>query len=61
MYGPGGNATTPKELDALMHAIGSDKARYEAMVAWKFMPVGAGRESDGARRKMIYTAHPWSD
>lgn len=30
-----GNASTPEQLDALMHEIGSDRARYEAMVAWK--------------------------
>lgn len=37
LYDPAGkgNASTPTELDALMHEIGSDKARYEAMVAWK--------------------------
>lgn len=30
-----GNASTPEELDALLHSIGSNKTRYEEMVAWK--------------------------
>jgi hypothetical protein len=33
--GKSGNASTPEQLDALLHEIGSDKARYEAMLAWK--------------------------
>lgn len=40
IYDPkgGGDAATPAELDALMHRIGSDKAAYEAMLAWKAVP-----------------------
>jgi hypothetical protein len=40
MYGPGGNATTPAELDALMERVGRDKELYESLLAWKNMPVG---------------------
>lgn len=35
----GGDASTPEELDALMDAIGKDKQRYEAMLAWKHRQV----------------------
>ncbi len=35
-----GDASTPEELDALMHAIGTNKTRYEEMVAWKMRKVG---------------------
>jgi len=38
-YGPGGNATTVEELDALVHRIGTDKALWERMVAWKARPL----------------------
>lgn len=34
-----GNASTPEELDDVMHQIGSDKQRYESMLAWKHTPV----------------------
>lgn len=33
--GQAGHASSPEELDAVMHEIGSSKERYEAMVAWK--------------------------
>jgi hypothetical protein len=33
--GKSGHASTPEQLDAVMHDIGSDQARYEAMLAWK--------------------------
>lgn len=41
VYGPGGNASTVEELDALVHRIGNDKAAYERLVAWKHKPVRA--------------------
>jgi hypothetical protein len=34
-----GNASTVEELDALMHEIGSNKERYEKMLAWKHKKV----------------------
>lgn len=42
IYDPlgGGNVSTPEELDQLMHAIGSDQRRYEAMLQWKYRKVG---------------------
>lgn len=38
MYDPSGksgHASTPEQLNDVLHEIGSDKARYEAMMAWK--------------------------
>lgn len=42
VYDPSGkgNASTPEELDQLMHDIGTDKERYEAMLQWKYRKVG---------------------
>ena len=37
-----GDASTPEELDNLMHEIGSDQKRYEAMLQWKYRKVGIG-------------------
>jgi hypothetical protein len=34
-----GNASTVEELDAMMHEIGSNKERYEKMLAWKHKKV----------------------
>uniref|UniRef100_A0A383W9Z5 Fucosyltransferase n=1 Tax=Tetradesmus obliquus TaxID=3088 RepID=A0A383W9Z5_TETOB len=41
MYDPKGkgNASTVEQLDALMHEIGSNKERYEKMLAWKHKKV----------------------
>lgn len=41
MYDPEGlgDASTPATLDALMHEIGSDQKRYEAMLKWKHRKV----------------------
>jgi hypothetical protein len=43
VYGPGGNASTVQELDALVADISADRSRYERMLAWKRKPV-SGRE-----------------
>lgn len=37
--GRSGHASTPKELDAVMHAIGSSKELYESRMAWKHRQV----------------------
>jgi hypothetical protein len=37
-----GNASTVQQLDALMHEIGSNKQRYEKMLAWKHKKVRSG-------------------
>lgn len=44
--GNSGHASTPEQLDDIMHRIGSDKGQYEAMVAWK------------AQRVSHFVAHP---
>lgn len=57
MFDPsgGGDASTPEELDALLHQIGSDRQRYESMTAWRYRKVGRLRfdlfaaASDAAR------------
>jgi hypothetical protein len=41
-----GDASTPEQLDALMHEIGSNKQRYEAMLAWKHRKVGCSTAVD---------------
>eukprot|EP00882_Tetradesmus_deserticola_P025221 GHRQ01027685.1.p2 GENE.GHRQ01027685.1~~GHRQ01027685.1.p2 ORF type:complete len:103 (+),score=24.27 GHRQ01027685.1:251-559(+) len=41
LYGPGGNASTVQQLDALLADISADRSRYEAMLAWKHKPVRA--------------------
>lgn len=33
--GKSGHASSPEQLDAVMHEIGNDKKRYDAMLAWK--------------------------
>jgi hypothetical protein len=40
--GGGGDASTPVELDALMHSIGSNRTRYEQQLAWKRTQVCEG-------------------
>jgi hypothetical protein len=37
--GKTGHASTPEQLAAVVHDIGSDKAKYEAMLAWKHRKV----------------------
>lgn len=34
-----GNVSTPEQLDELLYEIGSNKERYEAMIAWKYKKV----------------------
>lgn len=43
--GAAGNASTPEQLDTIMHAIGSDQQRYESMLTWKQRKVGSLRLS----------------
>eukprot|EP00879_Flechtneria_rotunda_P008736 GHRR01009150.1.p1 GENE.GHRR01009150.1~~GHRR01009150.1.p1 ORF type:complete len:719 (+),score=143.14 GHRR01009150.1:255-2411(+) len=38
-----GNVSTTAELDKLMHQIGSDKERYESMLAWKHRQVSCAQ------------------
>jgi hypothetical protein len=60
--GKTGHASTPEQLDAVMHEIGSDKQRYEAMLAWKTRKVrpSAWRPSGLATQCLAGTDDVWS-
>lgn len=51
-----GHASTPQELDDVMHAIGSDKQRYEAMLAWRYRKVCVLRSKPKRRLSLNHLA-----